>query len=54
MQYCTLLVPKSHDKNILLPPILYTSLVYIDNIVLFSDTLEEHVNLLHQFEALVK
>jgi len=34
-------------------PILHTSLVYIDDILLFSDTLEEHVNLLRQFEALV-
>ncbi|XP_019251027.1 PREDICTED: uncharacterized protein LOC109229941 [Nicotiana attenuata] len=34
-------------------PIFHTTLVYIDDILLFSDTLEEHVNLLCQFEALV-
>jgi len=34
-------------------PILHTSSVYIDDILLFSDTLDEQINLLRQFEALV-
>ncbi|WMV29629.1 hypothetical protein MTR67_023014, partial [Solanum verrucosum] len=35
-------------------PILHTSLVYIDDILLFSDTMEEHIGIPHKFHLLVK
>ena len=38
----------------LFQPILHTSLVYIDDILLFSDTMEEHLTLLQQFHDLVE
>lgn len=34
--------------------ILHTSLVYIDDILLLNDTIEEHYAFLHQFHELVK
>lgn len=38
----------------ILQPILHTSLVYMDDILLFSNTLEEHLNQLRRFHGLVK
>nr|QJS95220.1 polyprotein [Petunia vein clearing virus] len=35
-------------------PILFSALVYIDDILLFSETLEDHIKLLNQFISLVK
>ncbi|CDP22257.1 unnamed protein product, partial [Coffea canephora] len=35
-------------------PILHTALIYIDDILLFSYSLDEHIRLLNQFHDLVK
>ena len=35
-------------------PILHSALIYIDDILLFSSTFEEHIKLLYQFADIVK
>lgn len=37
-----------------LQPILHTSLVYIDDVLLFNNTLDKYLNLFNQFHGLVK